>query len=59
MDYVCVMARNEGRDPDLGEAANAPDVIADSIIHELYKNITFTNEDFMCTKGGCQDERDK
>ena len=49
VEYVCGMARHEGRCPDLGEAANAPDVISDDIIYDIFKDITFSPEDFRCS----------
>lgn len=51
--YVCGLAQDEGRDPYMSEVANAPDDIANEIIFELFKDITFTEDDFFCTAGGC------
>jgi len=50
--YVCGLAENEGRCPDIGEVYNAQDDIANEIIYELFADITFTEDDF-CTTGGC------
>lgn len=50
--YVCGLAQDEGRDPYMSEVVNAPDDIANEIIFELFKDITFTEDDF-CTTGGC------
>lgn len=47
VDYVCGLAQNEGRCPDIGEVYNAPDDIANEIIFELFADITFTEDDFI------------
>jgi len=45
--YVCGLAENEGRCPDIGEVYNAQDDIANEIIYELFADITFTEDDFI------------
>jgi len=51
--YVTGLAINENRSPCMSEVANAPDDVADDIIYNLYKDITFSPDDFWCTAGGC------
>lgn len=52
-NYVMEIAKTEGRFPSYMELALAPSEVPDEKMYELFEHITFTEDDFFCTVGGC------
>lgn len=45
-NYVCELAKARGETPSWGEMADAPDIISDDEIYEIYADISFSPDDF-------------
>lgn len=52
-NYITEMAQLDDRCPSWGELADATETVSDEVIYKLYADITFTEDDFFCTTGGC------
>lgn len=50
MAYVVEVADQEGKEVSYGELAQAY-MIPDSVIHNFYEGVSFSDDDFSCTAG--------